>query len=57
MKLEHLFGIVFVIMVGLLSAVSPDAVYMLGLFAIGWQIPGLSKTLANLFRKRNQVEA
>lgn len=57
MKLETLIGLVILALVGLLSLASPEAVNLLGLFAIGWTIPDASRFLVGLFRKRNIKEA
>lgn len=57
MKLETLIGIFIVLIVGLLSVVSMEALTTLGMFAIGWNIPNVSKALATRFRNRNKVEA
>lgn len=53
MKLETLIGIFIVLIVGLLSVVSMEALTTLGMFAIGWQIPDMSKALATRFRNQN----
>ena len=57
MKLETLISLFIFVLLMLLMLVERDVVYFLGLFAIGWQIPGVSKALANRFRNRNCVEA
>ena len=57
MKLETLISLFIFALLMLLILIERDAVYFLGLFAIGWQIPEISKALANRFRNRNSVEA
>lgn len=53
MKLETLFSLFIFAMICLLTVVAPEATYILGLFAIGWQIPTASKWMAARFRNRN----
>ena len=55
MKLETLIGIFIILIVGLLSVVSMELLTVLGMFAIGWQIPNISRALADRFRKNNGV--
>ena len=55
MKLETIIGLVLVLLLGVLSVVEIQALYLLGLFAIGWQIPDISRALASIFRKNNGV--
>ena len=53
MKLETLISLFIFSLLMLLIVTERDVVYFLGLFAIGWQIPNMSKALAAAFRKRN----
>lgn len=57
MKLETLISLFTFVLLMLLMLVERDVVYFLGLFAIGWQLPSISKYLAARFRNRNCVEA
>ena len=57
MKLETLISIFIIALLCLMIFVERDVVYILGLFAIGWNLPDVSKFLAARFRNRNQVEA
>lgn len=57
MKLETLISLFIFVILMLLMIVEREAVYFLGLFAIGWQIPNASKWIAARFRNHNNVEA